>query len=56
VSDMDGMLAAANIASAGGTDVEVANKTNNGAPMASARKTFDGAMETSTTAGAIGAV
>jgi hypothetical protein len=56
VSDMGGMLAAANNASAGDTDAGVANQTNNGAPMALARKAVDGSMETSTTAGAIGAV
>jgi len=56
VSDMGGMLAAANNASAGGTDAGVDNQTNNGAPMASARKAVDGSMETSMTAGAIGAV
>ena len=50
------MLAAANNASAGGTDAGDANQTNNGAPMALARKALDVAMETSTTSGAIGAV
>lgn len=55
VSDMSGMLAASNNASPGGTGAGNANNENNDAPMAAARKTVEGAMETPTTAGAMGA-